>query len=66
LRNLVVDKHDQGALWGSHPILALDVWEHSYYYDYGPSRGEFVDAFFEVVNWGSVEEELQTCIDHFE
>ncbi|MFC6737661.1 Fe-Mn family superoxide dismutase, partial [Halolamina salina] len=27
LRNVVVDKHDQGALWGSHPILALDVWE---------------------------------------
>ncbi|MFW6018632.1 MAG: superoxide dismutase, partial [Halapricum sp.] len=45
LRNLVVDKHDQGALWGSHPILALDVWEHSYYYDYGPDRGSFIDAF---------------------
>jgi Fe-Mn family superoxide dismutase len=66
LRNVPVDKHDQGALWGSHPVLALDVWEHSYYYDYGPSRGEFVDAFFEVVNWGSVEEEFQNCIDHFE
>jgi len=26
LRNVVVDKHDQGAIWGGHPILALDVW----------------------------------------
>ena len=51
LRNVVVDKHDQGALWGSHPILALDVWEHSYYHDYGPDRSSFVDAFFEVVDW---------------
>ncbi|WP_257298021.1 superoxide dismutase [Haloarchaeobius sp. FL176] len=51
LRNVVVDKHDQGALWGSHPILALDVWEHSYYHDYGPARGDFVDAFFSVVDW---------------
>ncbi len=51
LRNVVVDKHDQGALWGSHPILALDVWEHSYYHDYGPARGDFVSAFFEVVDW---------------
>jgi len=59
LRNLVVDKHDQGALWGSHPILALDVWEHSYYYDYGPARGDFVDNFFEVVNWDSVAEQYQ-------
>ena len=66
LRNVAVDKHDQGALWGSHPILALDVWEHSYYYDYGPDRGEFIDAFFEVVNWDSAADEYQTCLDHFE
>ncbi|WP_435346082.1 superoxide dismutase [Haloarchaeobius sp. HRN-SO-5] len=51
LRNVVVDAHDRGAVWGSHPILALDVWEHSYYHDYGPARGDFVDAFFEVVDW---------------
>ncbi len=59
LRNLVVDKHDQGALWGSHPVLALDVWEHSYYYDYGPDRGSFVDGFFEVVDWDNVAEQLE-------
>ncbi len=58
LRNLVVDKHDQGALWASHPILALDVWEHSYYYDYGPDRGSFIDAFFEVVDWDHVAEQF--------
>ncbi|MFT4889619.1 MAG: Fe-Mn family superoxide dismutase [Halobacteriales archaeon] len=66
LRNVKVDKHDRGALWGSHPILALDVWEHSYYYDYGPDRGSFIDAFFEVVNWDKVAEEYQTSIGHFE
>ncbi|GAA0677349.1 superoxide dismutase [Natronoarchaeum mannanilyticum] len=59
LRNVKVDKHDQGALWGSHPILALDVWEHSYYYDYGPDRGDFIDAFFEVVDFDKVAEEYQ-------
>lgn len=66
LRNVAVDKHDQGALWGAHPVLALDVWEHSYYYDYGPDRGSFIDAFFDVVNWDSAEEEYQKCVDHFE
>jgi Fe-Mn family superoxide dismutase len=59
LRNLKVDRHDLHALWGAHPIMALDVWEHSYYYDYGPDRGDFIDAFFEVVNWDKVEEEYQ-------
>ena len=66
LRNVAVDKHDQGALWGSHPVLALDVWEHSYYYDYGPDRGEFVDAFFEVVNWDSVAEEYDKVVSRVE
>lgn len=66
LRNLNVDRHDNGALWGAHPILALDVWEHSYYYDYGPARGDFIDAFFNVVNWDKAEAEYETCLAHFE
>ncbi len=66
LRNIVVDKHDQGALWGSHPILALDVWEHSYYYDYGPDRGSFVDAFFEVVDWDDVATKYDEVTSTFE
>jgi Fe-Mn family superoxide dismutase len=66
LRNLVVDKHDQGALWGAHPILALDVWEHSYYYDYGPDRGSFIDAFFEVVDWDEVAEQYHNTVGKHE
>ncbi|MEF8776309.1 MAG: superoxide dismutase [Haloarculaceae archaeon] len=66
LRNVVVDKHDRGALWGAHPILAVDVWEHSYYYDYGPDRGSFIDGFFEVVDWDKVAEEYETSVAHFE
>ncbi|PSG97224.1 superoxide dismutase [Thermoplasmatales archaeon SW_10_69_26] len=66
LRNVVVDKHDQGALWGSHPILALDVWEHSYYHDYGPDRGDFVDAFFNVVDWEEPRSRYKQAVSLFE
>jgi Fe-Mn family superoxide dismutase len=66
LRNVVVDKHDQGAVWGSQPILALDVWEHSYYHDYGPARGDFVDAFFEVVDWQEPTRRFGEAIALFE
>ncbi|ELZ75968.1 superoxide dismutase (Mn) [Haloferax gibbonsii ATCC 33959] len=66
LRNVVVDKHDQGALWGSHPILALDVWEHSYYHDYGPARGDFVSAFFEVVDWDEPAARYDQAVELFE
>ncbi|WP_049971081.1 superoxide dismutase [Haladaptatus cibarius] len=66
LRNVKVGKHDQGALWGSHPILALDVWEHSYYYDYGPDRGDFIDNFFEVVDWDEVADQYENVAPRFE
>ena len=66
LRNVVVDKHDQGALWGSHPILALDVWEHSYYHDYGPARGDFIDNFFEVVDWEEPSARYEQAVERFE
>jgi Fe-Mn family superoxide dismutase len=66
LRNVKVDKHDQGALWGAHPLLAIDVWEHSYYYDYGPARGDFIEAFFEVVNWDHVAENYAQVVELFE
>jgi len=66
LRNLAVQKHNDGALWGAHPILALDVWEHSYYYQYGPDRGAFVDAFFEVIDWETPAEEFEKSVEHFE
>lgn len=66
LRNVPVDKHDQGALWGAHPILALDVWEHSYYYQFGPDRGGFIDAFFEVVDWDESSERYAQAVEAFE
>lgn len=66
LRNLVVDKHDQGALWGAQPVLALDVWEHSYYYDYGPARGDFIDAFFDVVDWETPADRYEEAVARFE
>lgn len=52
----LVDGHDHGAVWGVHPIIPLDVWEHAYYFDHGPNRAAYVEAFLGNLNWKAVDE----------
>jgi Fe-Mn family superoxide dismutase len=58
--NAWLDEQHLGQLNGLHFILGLDMWEHSYMLDNPPSeKKKYVEAFFENLNWGKVEERMK-------
>ena len=54
LRIVSTPNQDSPISQGLIPLLGIDVWEHAYYKHYGPGRADYIDAFWNVVNWEKV------------
>lgn len=58
LTNFLCDVHNQGGVWGTSPLLILDVYEHAYFLDYATARKSYIDAFMRIIDWNEVNKRI--------
>ncbi|MGD9116678.1 MAG: Fe-Mn family superoxide dismutase [Dehalococcoidia bacterium] len=54
-----INEHEVGHPAGCAPILVMDVFEHAFMLDYGLKRADYINAFFENIDWGVVGKRLK-------
>ncbi|ACH39216.1 superoxide dismutase, iron/manganese-containing [Citrifermentans bemidjiense Bem] len=59
LLNFWINEHDAGHPAGCTPVLIMDVFEHAFMTDYGLKRADYINAFFQNIDWNSAEQRLQ-------
>ena len=62
LLNVWVNEHDAGHLAGCPVVLIMDVFEHAFMLDYGVKRADYIEAFFNAIDWGVVGQRLEAAL----
>jgi Fe-Mn family superoxide dismutase len=59
LLNVLGDGHDAFPIWNATPLVALDVYEHAYFIDYGINRKDYIETFFRKLKWDVIEKRIE-------
>lgn len=55
----VGDFHDEGSTSGFYPVLALDMYDHAYFYDYQTNKAAYIENWIKHVDWKKVSQRLE-------
>lgn len=56
LEIMKLPNQDNPLMYGKYPLLGIDLWEHAYYLKYQNKRPEYIDVFWNIINWKKVNE----------
>ncbi len=62
LTNSWINEHNLNHLAGNAPILTMDVFEHAYLPDYGLERAQYIDAFFNNIDWKVISDRYDKAV----
>lgn len=62
LTTVIGDAQNTFPLWNATPVIAMDVYEHAYWLDYGRLRAKYIEAFFNNLDWDKVGANLDRAL----
>nr|MDJ0772010.1 Fe-Mn family superoxide dismutase [Mastigocoleus sp. MO_167.B18] len=62
LKIITTPNQDSPLMEGKYPIMGNDVWEHAYYLKYQNRRGEYLEKWWNVVNWEEINKRYAQAI----
>ncbi len=62
LFNYIGDSQNTYPVWNAVPVLAIDMYEHAFYLDFGRAKAKYIDAYFSVIDWDAVNANLKAAV----
>jgi superoxide dismutase, Fe-Mn family len=62
LRNYIADSHNSYGIWGTAPIVVLDMYEHAYFIDFGSDKKAYIESFFQNLNWQAIDKKFHKIV----